>query len=77
MVSRAFQTSAAIPFKHISFAMDRLTRAYNQAGASQPGDAAQVDTAEHVYISSLALIKMLKHGARFSIKPPSLPNPAG
>ena len=26
------------------------------------GDSSQVDTAEHVYISSLALLKMLKHG---------------
>ena len=27
-----------------------------------PTDAPQVDTAEQVYISSLALLKMLKHG---------------
>ncbi len=26
-------------------------------------DAPQVDTAEQIYISSLALLKMLKHGA--------------
>lgn len=31
---------------------------------AQPGDTPQVDTAEQVYISSLALIKMLKHGER-------------
>lgn len=30
-------------------------------GASM-GDQPQVDTAEQVYISSLALLKMLKHG---------------
>ncbi len=29
-----------------------------------PGDAPQNDNAEMVYISSLALIKMLKHGER-------------
>ena len=34
---------------------------------AQAGDAAQVDTAEQVYISSLALLKMLKHGARASL----------
>lgn len=28
----------------------------------QPTDAPVVDTAEQVYISSLALLKMLKHG---------------
>ena len=28
-----------------------------------PSDAPQVDTAEQIYISSLALLKMLKHGA--------------
>ena len=32
----------------------------NLGGA--PTDAPQVDTAEQVYISSLALLKMLKHG---------------
>jgi len=31
-------------------------------GAQQPSDAPVVDTAEQVYISSLALLKMLKHG---------------
>ena len=46
--------------------MDRLLR----LGAGMPGlsqapphsDASVVDTAEQVYISSLALLKMLKHG---------------
>merc|ERR1712019_243988 len=46
--------------------MDRLLRllgsqlGMNLGGA--PTDAPQVDTAEQVYISSLALLKMLKHG---------------
>lgn len=34
--------------------------------AAAAGDAPQVDTAEQVYISSLALLKMLKHGASAS-----------
>jgi hypothetical protein len=29
-----------------------------------PADTPQVDTAEQIYISSLALLKMLKHGGR-------------
>lgn len=44
--------------------MDRLLR-LGGAGLSQappPSDAPVVDTAEQVYISSLALLKMLKHG---------------
>lgn len=46
------------------FEMDRLQRLLGQAGgASGPGgDVPQVDTAEQIYISSLALLKMLKHG---------------
>ena len=32
------------------------------AGASPNADAPQVDTSEQIYISSLALLKMLKHG---------------
>ncbi len=32
-----------------------------QGGGTQ-GDAPMVDTAEQVYISSLSLLKMLKHG---------------
>lgn len=31
-------------------------------GAGPPSDAPQVDTSEQIYISSLALLKMLKHG---------------
>ena len=47
--------------------MDRFLR-MNAAGmgmgqgAAAPTDAPVVDTAEQVYISSLALLKMLKHG---------------
>lgn len=46
--------------------MDRLLRFGGaMPGLSQappPTDAPVVDTAEQVYISSLALLKMLKHG---------------
>ena len=45
--------------------MDRLQRLFQQAGggAAPPGtDTPQVDTAEQVCVSSLALLKMLKHG---------------
>jgi 26S proteasome regulatory subunit N11 len=47
--------------------MDRLLRLGGSVpGLSQapppPNDAPVVDTAEQVYISSLALLKMLKHG---------------
>lgn len=45
--------------------MDRLLRLGGaMPGLSQapPTDAPVVDTAEQVYISSLALLKMLKHG---------------
>ncbi|KAI8819906.1 26S proteasome non-ATPase regulatory subunit 14 [Fimicolochytrium jonesii] len=44
--------------------MDRLTRLFGGgAQAQQPGvDTPTVDTAEMVHISSLALLKMLKHG---------------
>jgi 26S proteasome regulatory subunit N11 len=31
-------------------------------GGGPPTDSPQVDTSEQIYISSLALIKMLKHG---------------
>lgn len=47
--------------------MDRLQRIFSTVGggapAGPPGDTPQVDTSETVYISSLALLKMLKHGA--------------
>lgn len=42
--------------------MDRLLRLGGMQQAPQPTDAPVVDTAEQVYISSLALLKMLKHG---------------
>ncbi len=49
--------------------MERLQRLFSSVGggpgasAGPQGDTPQVDTAEQVYISSLALLKMLKHGA--------------
>ena len=46
--------------------MDRLLRlggaGMGMGQNAQPTDAPVVDTAEQVYISSLALLKMLKHG---------------
>ena len=46
--------------------MDRLLRlggaGMSMGQNSAPTDAPVVDTAEQVYISSLALLKMLKHG---------------
>jgi 26S proteasome regulatory subunit N11 len=44
--------------------MDRLLRlgGAGMGGGAAPSDAPVVDTAEQVYISSLALLKMLKHG---------------
>lgn len=46
--------------------MDRLHRLFQPGGGAgsgaQPSDAPQVDTSEQIYISSLALLKMLKHG---------------
>ncbi len=50
--------------------LQRMMQA-RQAGAQAgpPGDTPQVDTSEQVYISSLALLKMLKHG-----KPRMQPN---
>ncbi len=48
--------------------MERLQRLFQNAGGvngglgAPPSDAPQVDTAEQIYISSLALLKMLKHG---------------
>ena len=49
-------------------AMDRVSRFFGNlpglGNAPPPPDAPVVDTAEKVQISSLALLKMLKHGAR-------------
>lgn len=42
--------------------MDRLQRMLTQNQNSMAADAPIMDTAETVYISSLALLKMLKHG---------------
>jgi len=45
--------------------LNQLTRLLGAGGGGAPTtDTPQVDTAEQIYISSLALIKMLKHGAR-------------
>jgi len=47
--------------------MERLQRLFNSAGgasAGPQGDTPVADTAETVHISSLALLKMLKHGAQ-------------
>lgn len=45
--------------------MDRFQQLFNMPGMSQGAgapDAPLVDTAEKLHISSLALLKMLKHG---------------
>lgn len=44
--------------------MDRLQRFFQGGGVGglPPSDSPQVDTSEQIYISSLALLKMLKHG---------------
>jgi 26S proteasome regulatory subunit N11 len=43
--------------------MERLQRIFGQTGMGQPGsDSPLLDSSEQVYISSLALLKMLKHG---------------
>eukprot|EP01026_Neomeris_dumetosa_P039766 TRINITY_DN3272_c0_g1_i5.p1 TRINITY_DN3272_c0_g1~~TRINITY_DN3272_c0_g1_i5.p1 ORF type:complete len:111 (-),score=15.10 TRINITY_DN3272_c0_g1_i5:22-354(-) len=45
--------------------MSRFSQFLGGQGGNMPGqggDTPQVDTAEQVYISALALIKMLKHG---------------
>ena len=41
-------------------------------GGAAAADGPKLDTAETVHISSLALLKMLKHGARAA--PPPLPS---
>ncbi len=56
--------------------MDRISRMLQNAGpqggnmAGPTSDAPQVDTAEQISISSLALLKMLKHGASWSTSTP-------
>lgn len=51
--------------------MERLQRMFAGAGGAlghPPPDSPTLDSSEQVYISSLALLKMLKHGKiRFSI----------
>ena len=44
--------------------MERFQQLFNMPGMGQGGapDAPVVDTAEKLHISSLALLKMLKHG---------------
>lgn len=42
--------------------LQRVLHARSMGGDTQAADQEQVDTAEQVYISSLALLKMLKHG---------------
>ena len=43
--------------------MDRLQRLMGQGmNAAAGGDTQQADSSEQIYISSLALLKMLKHG---------------
>lgn len=50
--------------------MERLQRIFGASGMGQPPtDSPLLDSSEQVYISSLALLKMLKHGAW--ILPPS------
>lgn len=44
-----------------NFGMHNLSN-FQLAGGGPQGDTPTVDTAEQVYISSLALLKMLKHG---------------
>jgi 26S proteasome regulatory subunit N11 len=42
--------------------ISRMLQGQGGGGAPANADTPQVDTAEQIYISSLALIKMLKHG---------------
>jgi 26S proteasome regulatory subunit N11 len=56
--------------------MDRIQRMFSAAGsmgAHPQGDAPLLDTAEQVYISSLALLKMLKHGIYTSLRSDQFP----
>jgi hypothetical protein len=46
--------------------INRMMQGAQGGGAGPNADTPQVDTAEQIYISSLALIKMLKHGAPVS-----------
>ena len=55
--------------------VQRLYQAGAGGAAGAPTDAPQVDTSEQIYISSLALLKMLKHGVSrlLPITPPPPP----
>jgi len=55
--------------------MERLQRIFGASGMGQPPtDSPLLDSSEQVYISSLALLKMLKHGAWISsLFPPTSP----
>jgi 26S proteasome regulatory subunit N11 len=51
--------------------MERLQRIFGASGMGQPPtDSPLLDSSEQVYISSLALLKMLKHGAHATPLPP-------
>ena len=63
--------------------MERLQRIFGAGGMGQPGgDSQLLDSSEQVYISSLALLKMLKHGQSVTLTLPphhtplSAPGPA-
>jgi 26S proteasome regulatory subunit N11 len=60
--------------------MERLQRIFGQTGMGQPGsDSPLLDSSEQVYISSLALLKMLKHGQSVTLTltlPTPPPGPA-
>ncbi len=50
--------------------MERLQRMFAGAGGGlghPPPDSPTLDSSEQVYISSLALLKMLKHGTSLSL----------
>lgn len=50
--------------------MERLQRMFAGAGGAlghPPPDSPTLDSSEQVYISSLALLKMLKHGTTLSL----------
>lgn len=52
--------------------MERFQQLFNMPGRGQGGgapDAPVVDTAEKLHISSLALLKMLKHGEPTAVNP--------
>jgi hypothetical protein len=66
VVSRRDPPPRSLPPRGSSATMDRVSRFFGNlpglGGGAAPADAPLVDTAEKVQISSLALLKMLKHG---------------